>query len=641
MNYSSSQTSLSWNWHTYQRLKLALSLGLRRQIFIAVCDDLALRDQLASQLHTELAYLTRAPELAIADTDLVPTLRNYPRLVSLNLNLNDPNPMAQIAQWLAQHPQPVVDGQTLAAPGFQILGIERLTRQAAAVQRLFLSYLQGIEHSLAHLESSMVLWMPRPWFYSIQQSAPEFWHWHTGSFEFAGEPTPTDDNHGSQPPIASPAHEHSYNRPSTIPNSVTSIAAHNQRLWDLLTEDLAQLEHASDQGNPTSNSSNLQSVPDSQLHQLELAVAESSNTPNDNSEKPSRPEAKPPGTSSSQSAIEPSRPSNTDAAASATPMKSTNSNHSPSPQNGTSRRANVDGEHSIDDTSTSATTHSQVHREFSSQNMVPVVAKASFKPTNGNPIRVHYAQHGTNSEAYSVSHSANNDKGIRLTETRTDTAVLEKPLAEVADKQIADQSNSEPANSSTTNTQDTQPIAHEDAEPITQQSPHDSSTQATHVPQLQQVTADRQPFQTLRYLEQLHKRKAPPADLAAAYRSLGNIYRDRIEQGDQSPQTLKMAIRVYEQALKWLSQEQADAKTTNQPSLLAGYGAARAEILNDLANLHWILARATADPEEKIPQMEHSIRLYQTALDKIDAATVPHLYAMIQNNLGTAYGDLA
>lgn len=636
MNHPPSQTPLSWNWHTYQRLKLALSLGLRRQIFIAVCDDLALRDQLASQLHTELAYLTQVPELAIADTDFVPTLRNYPRLVSLHLNLSDPNPMAQIAQWLAQHPQPAVDGQTLAAPGFQILGIERLTRQAAAVQRLFLSYLQGIEHSLAHLESSMVLWMPRPWFYSIQQSAPEFWHWHTGSFEFAGEPTPTDDSHGFQPPIAPSEVEHSYDRPNTIPNSVTSIAAHNQRLWDLLTEDLAQLEHVPDQGQPVSD------APDSQLHQPEPAMAKSCNTPNNDSEKSPRPEAKPAGTSSSQSAIEPSPPSGTNSATSATLTKSTHENHYPSQQNSTSHGANVNNKHSTDNNATRATKYSEVYRDFSSQNMVPVVAKASFKPTNANPIRAHHAHQGTNSEAYSVSHRADNDKGIRLvTDIRTDTAVLEKPLVEVADRAVADNSDNKPANSATIDAQDAQPIAHEDAESIAQQLPHDSSTQATYAQRLQQVTADRQPFQTLRYLEQLHKRKAPPADLAAAYRSLGNIYRDRIEQGDQSPQTLKMAIRVYEQALKWLSQEQANAKTTNQPSLLAGHGATRAEILNDLANLHWILARATADLEEKIPQMERSICLYQAAIDKIDVGIMPHLYAMVQNNLGTAYGDLA
>jgi hypothetical protein len=44
----------SWNRQTYQRLKLALSLGLRRQLFVAVCDDLSLRNRLAGKLHAEL-----------------------------------------------------------------------------------------------------------------------------------------------------------------------------------------------------------------------------------------------------------------------------------------------------------------------------------------------------------------------------------------------------------------------------------------------------------------------------------------------------------------------------------------------------------------------------------------------------------
>jgi hypothetical protein len=44
------------NQTAYLRLKLALSLSLRRQIFLAVCDDLALRNRIAARLYAELAY---------------------------------------------------------------------------------------------------------------------------------------------------------------------------------------------------------------------------------------------------------------------------------------------------------------------------------------------------------------------------------------------------------------------------------------------------------------------------------------------------------------------------------------------------------------------------------------------------------
>ncbi|HEY9861095.1 MAG TPA: hypothetical protein V6D16_16440, partial [Candidatus Obscuribacterales bacterium] len=182
------QTSSQLNRQSYQRLKRALSLHLRRQIFVAVCDDLALRNRLAARLHAELAY-----PVASATTHHTVEARptsDYAQLVTLNLNLNDPNPIAQVIQWLARHPLPQGSGTEPPTSSFQILGTERLTRQSAAVQRLFLSYLQGCDRSLPTLEASLLLWLPHPWFRAIQQSAPEFWGWRTGVFEFVGEPTP-------------------------------------------------------------------------------------------------------------------------------------------------------------------------------------------------------------------------------------------------------------------------------------------------------------------------------------------------------------------------------------------------------------------------------------------------------------------
>lgn len=167
-------SSPNWNQKNYQRLKISLSLGLRRQLFIAVCDDLGLQNRLASRLHNELENKS--------SSDSSPP--EFPSLVSLHLNLEDPHPLKQIAQWLedyqSQHPM----------PAFQMVGIEHLTAQPATIQRLFLRRLQMIDRSLPHLESSLLLWLPRPWLQLIQKSVPEFWQWHTGLFEFAGEPSP-------------------------------------------------------------------------------------------------------------------------------------------------------------------------------------------------------------------------------------------------------------------------------------------------------------------------------------------------------------------------------------------------------------------------------------------------------------------
>ncbi|MEG4066084.1 tetratricopeptide repeat protein [Microcoleus sp. Pol11C2] len=183
-----SQKVSSSNKLIYQRLKQAIDLNLRRQIFIAACDDLCLRDCLAARLQTELAAES-------AGSDPRSPL-HYPRFVSLELDLSDPNPWGSIAAWLTQHPPPQNRGSYSRLPGFQILGAEHLTRQSAAVQWSFLSYLRDIEANLQMCESTVLLWVSLPWLSSIEHSAPEFWHWRTGVFEFEGEPTPAKGDFG-------------------------------------------------------------------------------------------------------------------------------------------------------------------------------------------------------------------------------------------------------------------------------------------------------------------------------------------------------------------------------------------------------------------------------------------------------------
>jgi len=197
----------SWNRQSYQRLKQTLSLGLRRQILMAVCDDLILRQRLVGRLQTELTHLQTASS----------------KIISLNLNLTNPNPLAQIAQWSKQHP--LLD-PAAGIPTFQILGIECLTRQPASVQRSFLRCLQSIGSSLPRLECSLLLWVPRPWLNTIEQSVPEFWQWHTGIFEFEGEPTPV-------PPANAAI-------PESRQSTATTSGVVKDNVWQILTRDLAQ-----------------------------------------------------------------------------------------------------------------------------------------------------------------------------------------------------------------------------------------------------------------------------------------------------------------------------------------------------------------------------------------------------------------
>jgi tetratricopeptide (TPR) repeat protein len=176
----------SQNQQIYQRLQLALNLGLRRQIFVAVCDDPQLQHFLAARLHAELnqqlsAFAVGGPSSSEIHRSQLP--QQYPQWVSLNLNVKRPSPIAQIERWLRKHSIP----PSLPSPGFQVLGIERLTRQPATRQWRFLENLRNLELSRLPAEASVLLWMPPPWFRTLQ-GIPEFWQYCTGVFEF-------DSNH--------------------------------------------------------------------------------------------------------------------------------------------------------------------------------------------------------------------------------------------------------------------------------------------------------------------------------------------------------------------------------------------------------------------------------------------------------------
>lgn len=198
----------SFNRKIYRRLKLALSLQLRRQIFIVACDDLLLRDRLALSLQKEL----NNPSFTKSNGSIQPSKLEFPRLVSLRLSLRHPNPFAQISKWLTENPS------ALPLPAFQIWGVEQLTRQPPAVQWSFINYLQEI-NSTSH-EWNLVLWVPQPWLVSIKQSAPEFWNLRTGVFEFEGDPTPS--------PLTNASHDTLYYENLYKENLIAHNQSHNR-----------------------------------------------------------------------------------------------------------------------------------------------------------------------------------------------------------------------------------------------------------------------------------------------------------------------------------------------------------------------------------------------------------------------------
>jgi tetratricopeptide (TPR) repeat protein len=491
----------SWNRQTYQRLKLALSLGLRRQIFVAVCDDLSLRNRLAGKLHAELGTTSaKVPRDA----------QGGPKLISLKLSLSDPNPLGQIAHWLTQNRQ---SRSSTAAPGFQILGVERLTRQPPSVQRLFLRRLQAIERNLLRLESTLLIWLPRPWFHMIQQSVPEFWQWHTGIFEFEGEPTPL-------PPVGASKPEASPNSLALEPGAVEG--SFQEELRTLLAQDLAGSD----------KQQSLDKISWKKQHQH--------------------------------------HPSHNKIAASQTPTYTIGSASS----------------------SASDRTNPSPYPVFDSQDAALLAGQEAFAsehPT-GHEIDMPLTPHA----------GLTPDSDLTLGELDGELEALESDrLASYPPTPLplATQGNTELPNSHL---------------PV----PNSQSGEPS-----QEVPSGEEPLQP----SLPTSTSQPTESTAETYLELGNYYRHAIEQGDASEENLMIAIQAYEQALHWL-----DKSTPQVP-----------DILNDLGNLYWMLSRCPGSAEHALSYLEQAIQSYQLALTKLTAEEAPHTYAMIQNNLGAAYGDLS
>ncbi len=199
----------SWNQQVYQRLKLAIALGLRRQIFLAVCDDKTHASELAIALQSE-ADLSQST--CLASIQLAPTQTEI---------------LEQIRQGLPQQ------GSSRSAVCLQLLGIADFTRKSANLQWSFLRQLREIPQQLSQLDAdnsydvlgSLVFWISRPWLYQIQHSAPEFWRCCTGVFEFCSEPLPS---HRQRPLHHSSASAQTVTTPrpqKTVPQETVSISA--------------------------------------------------------------------------------------------------------------------------------------------------------------------------------------------------------------------------------------------------------------------------------------------------------------------------------------------------------------------------------------------------------------------------------
>ncbi|NEO25818.1 MAG: tetratricopeptide repeat protein [Kamptonema sp. SIO4C4] len=186
---SSAPTVRDETMNAYQRLHKALSAGLRRQIFLAVCEhgqdcdtpSESLRERILQQLQQTV---------------------NEPPLIPITLEGENPNFLAAIATYLKEHPHL---SQQDSFPTFALVGIENLTRQPAPIQQQFIRNLRRLAKHLPQLQFSLLLWVSPPWLHTIKQSAPEFWRWHSGIFEFKGDASPNPSSTATASPAAADA----------------------------------------------------------------------------------------------------------------------------------------------------------------------------------------------------------------------------------------------------------------------------------------------------------------------------------------------------------------------------------------------------------------------------------------------------
>lgn len=105
--------------------------------------------------------------------------------------------------------------------------------------------------------------------------------------------------------------------------------------------------------------------------------------------------------------------------------------------------------------------------------------------------------------------------------------------------------------------------------------------------------------------------------------ALAHQWRDRVEAGDHHLATLQAAIHQYEQVL---AEPPADVQ--------------RAEVLNDLGSLYWLLAQQTTDPTGSHRQLAQSKAHYEAALN-LPGALSPDTQVRLHSNLGSVYCLLA
>ncbi|MEL7069180.1 MAG: tetratricopeptide repeat protein [Cyanobacteria bacterium J06581_3] len=138
--------------------------GRRLGIFIAVCDDPQLKEDIISRYEQTLA----------------PAFQHY----RLTLDADEPSLKALLIQQVKQNAQLQQDGQAVMT----ILGAERLRTlkfdAAQSQQEAFFGYLQWTREGLQDFPFAIVLWVTYQLQEQLSRKAPDFWSWRQDVVRF-------------------------------------------------------------------------------------------------------------------------------------------------------------------------------------------------------------------------------------------------------------------------------------------------------------------------------------------------------------------------------------------------------------------------------------------------------------------------
>jgi tetratricopeptide (TPR) repeat protein len=517
------------NQQAYLRLRLALGLNLRRQLLIAVCDNLAIRNALAEKLAHDLPRLTElssflAFELGISARLATP--KPPEQLLTLTLHPTEPAILGPFFQELRRDPQK-------PKYGVQILGIEQLTRQPVHIQRAFLNHLRSLGRNFTQLDANMVLWVTRPWLRSIQQSAPEFWRWHNGIFEFEGDPLPASvtvaqPNITEKPIVALPV------TPAAIPVASPQPAVSLPMPLGVAAVPVQPLQPQ------------IQEEPEEELITAEdLVTAENLVVAED---------------------------------------------------------------------------------LIAAEDLVPVAelmpeAAEELVPVFAAPVTV------PNFDADLVADTLVTDAAAIdavLANTATELAVGLPVEAVLEEIEYDDQpSHLEP-------TQEELELADLVLASVMQQVSQNPGMMLQDGEGANLEHPSLEPIRILQQVEVLQQAASEPDAFAGVYRQLGDFYRNHHEttlreNPELAAHQLHVGIKAYNVAWQFLPIQHH----------------AIAEIYNDIGNLYWMLSRCPGAAERSLDHLQQGIDSYQQALDQMDCDGQPYTCAMLHNNLGAAYGDLA